>query len=354
MLFSSSPFRKAALAAAMVAGAAGGAQAQAPALTEIKVSYQPALYWALPFFVATEKKWWAEVGLKPEFSTFPAGVPQMAAAASKSWDVGGTGSVPAVLGHVRFGVKTIGITNDESAANSLLVSKAVAAKFAASPQSIKGQTIVLTANSTGDYAVQSCLKKYGLAKSDVTIKNMGQAEIISAMSSGNADIAGLWAPNIYTLEEKAGARVLCSGKDGGVVVPGALIARGEYAEQNPEQVARFLAVYLRAWKWMGANRADAVAMMKKFYEQGGVSISDVSMKKEFELRPTFDLGQQLARMDRSRGNSDTDTWFSQIAIFMRGSGAIQTVPQANEFITDAYMKRVQADPKLREFANRTN
>ena len=27
--------------------------------TEIKVSYQPALYWALPFFIATEKNWWA-------------------------------------------------------------------------------------------------------------------------------------------------------------------------------------------------------------------------------------------------------------------------------------------------------
>ena len=54
------------------------------ALTEIKVSYQPALYWALPFYVATEKGWWAEVGLKPVFSTFPAGVPQIAASASKS------------------------------------------------------------------------------------------------------------------------------------------------------------------------------------------------------------------------------------------------------------------------------
>ena len=71
------------------------AQAQA-APVEIKVSYQPALYWALPFFVASEKNWWAEVGLKPVFSTFPAGVPQIAAVASKSWDVGGTGSVPAV------------------------------------------------------------------------------------------------------------------------------------------------------------------------------------------------------------------------------------------------------------------
>jgi len=330
--------------------ASGTANAQQP-LAEIKVSYQPALYWALPFFVASEKNWWAEVGLKPVFSTFPAGVPQIAAAASKSWDVGGTGSVPAVLGHVRFGIKTIGVTNDESAGNALLARKDVADKVAKDPMSMKGQTIVLTANSTGDYAVQSCLKKYGLAKADVTIKNMGQAEIISAVSSNNADLAGLWAPNIYTVEEKVGAKVLCSGKEGGVVIPGALIARGEYAEQNPENVAKFLAVYLRAWKWMSAHKPEAIAMMKKFYDQGGVSISDASMKKEFDTRPTFDLASQLARMDRSRGNSDMDVWFGQIAIFMRGTGAIQSVPQPSDFITDAFMKRVQADPKLRDFAN---
>ena len=342
--------RSVVLAAALIAGGAASAQ---PALTEIKVSYQPALYWALPFYVATEKNWWAEVGLKPVFSTFPAGVPQIAAAASKSWDVGGTGSVPAVLGHVRFGIKTIGITNDESAGNALLVRKDVADKIAKDPKSMKGQTIVLTANSTGDYAVQSCLKKYGLAKADVTIKNMGQAEIISAVSSNNADLAGLWAPNIYTVEEKAGAKVLCSGKDGGVVIPGALIARGEYAEQNPENVAKFLAVYLRAWKWMSAHKPEAIAMMKKFYDQGGVSISDASMKKEFDTRPTFDLASQVARMDRSRGNSDMDVWFGQIAIFMRGTGAIQSVPQPSEFITDTYMKRVMADSKLRDFANST-
>jgi NitT/TauT family transport system substrate-binding protein len=342
-------FRASLLCAALMTGGASLAQP----LTEIKVSYQPALYWALPFFVATEKNWWAEVGLKPVFSTFPAGVPQIAAAASKSWDVGGTGSVPAVLGHVRFGIKTIGITNDESAGNALLVRKDVADKIAKDPKSMKGQTIVLTANSTGDYAVQSCLKKYGLAKADVTIKNMGQAEIISAVSSSNADLAGLWAPNIYTVEEKAGAKVLCSGKDGGVVIPGALIARGEYAEQNPENVAKFLAVYLRAWKWMSANKPEAIAMMKKFYDQGGVSISDASMKKEFDTRPTFDLASQVARMDRSRGNSDMDVWFGQIAIFMRGTGAIQSVPQPSEFITDTFMKRVQSDAKLRDFANST-
>src|SRR5690349_18528930 len=118
-------------AAAAAAIAMGGARAQA--LEEIKVSYQPALYWSLPFYVATEKNWWAEVGLKPTFSTFPAGVPQIAASASKSWDVGGTGSVPAVLGAVRFQIETIGITNDESRGNALLVSGDKAQAISAHP-----------------------------------------------------------------------------------------------------------------------------------------------------------------------------------------------------------------------------
>jgi NitT/TauT family transport system substrate-binding protein len=344
-------------AAGAVVGAALTCAVATPAaaqqLTEIKVSYQPALYWALPFHIATEKGWWAEVGLKPVFSTFPAGVPQIAAAASKSWDVGGTGSVPAVLGHVRFGIKTIGITNDESAGNALLARKDVADKFAKSPASIKGQTIVLTANSTGDFAVQSCLKRWGLNKGDVTIKNMGQAEIISAISSNNADLGGLWAPNIYTLEEKAGARVLCSGKEGGATVPGALIARGDYAEQNPEMVAKFLAVYLRGWAWANANKTEAIGMMKKFYEQGGVSISDASMRKEFDTRPTFSLDQQMANMSRAGGASKVDGWFTEIGNFMKGTGAIPAVPAATEYVTDAYMRRVATDPKLREFANRS-
>src|SRR5690349_24546760 len=109
-------------------------------LTEIKVSYQPALYWSLPFYVAEQKGWWAELGLKPAFSTFPAGVPQIAASASKSWDAGGAGSVPAVLGAVRYNLLTIGLTNDESAGNALLASAAKAHAFTKNPQSIKGQT----------------------------------------------------------------------------------------------------------------------------------------------------------------------------------------------------------------------
>ncbi len=324
----------------------------AQALTPIKISYQPSLYWAMPFHVATEKGWWKEVGLAPEFSTFPAGVPQIAASAAGSWDVGGTGSVPAVLGHVRFGIKTIGISNDESVGNGLIGSAKAAAEFAKDPAAaLRGKTITLTQNSTADFAVQSCLKKYGLKKSDVVMKNMGQAEIISALSSNNTDLAGMWAPNIYTVEEKAGAKLLCSGKDRGAIVPGALIARGDYAKQNPENVAKFLAVYLRSWSWMNAHRAESIRMMKDFYAKGGVSISEAAMNKEFDTRPTFSLQKQIELMDRKGASSQMDKWFDELAVFMRETGAVQQVPKSSEYVTDEFMKRVQADPKLRDMAN---
>ena len=98
------------------------AHAQAPTPTPIKISYQVS-YWALPIFIATEKNWWAEVGLKPEFVVYPAGAQQIAGAASKSWDVGGTGSPPAVLGSQRYDIVTVGLTNDESATNAVLARK---------------------------------------------------------------------------------------------------------------------------------------------------------------------------------------------------------------------------------------
>ena len=156
------------------------------------------------------------------------------------------------------------------------------------------------------------------------------------------------------MEEKAGAKVICSGRDAGAVVPGALFVREEYAKEQPQNVAKFLAVYLRTWKWMNAHQPEAIAMMKKFYDIGGVSISEASMKKEFDTRPTYDLAGQLRIMDRSKGPSDVDKWMTQIGEFMKGTGAITDVPPATRYITDEYMKMVDRDPKLKAFANRAD
>lgn len=337
-------------AIAVTAFAATLVAPMARAQTNINVSYQPSVYWALPYYIATEKGWWKDVGLKEHYSIFPAGAPQVAASQAKSWDVGGMGSVPAVLGAARFGLLTIGITNDESKANVLMASRAKFDGFEKNPKSIKGQRILLTTNSTGDYAVRSCLKKFGIASNDVQFVNLGQAQIISAITSNNGDLVGVWAPNNYTLEEKAGAKTLCTGADAGAIIPGTLVVRAAYAKAHPKEVAAYLAVYLRSWGWAKSHQKEARAMLKKFYAEGGVEISDQGVKEEFALRPIFLLNQQLAVMDRSKGPSKTDQWFGNIAKFMVSTGTLPKAPDTKSFVTDKYMKMVAADPKLKAFA----
>ncbi len=342
-------FRQAAMAATL-AVAAGIATAQD--LKEIRISSQPALLGSVPFLVAEEKGWWKDVGLKVTITNFPAGAPQIAA--SKSWDVGYTGSVPAVLGAVRFGLHTIAFSDDQSATNALVVNGPNADAIIKNPASLKGGTVFLTGNSTVDLAARSCLQKFGLGKGDVTVRSMGQSEIIAAMSSGNANVGGLWAPNTYTVEEKAGGKMLCSGKDAGVLVPGNMVVRAEWAKDNPQLVARFLAVYLRAQRWLAANRKDAVAMMKKHYDTGGVNISEAAMNKEFDLRPMFDLAGQLALFNRGAGASKADGAMNAIAAFMKEVGSLradEALPDPKTYVTDQYLKLIDADPKLKAFAN---
>ncbi len=329
--------------------------ATAQELKEVRISSQPALMGSVPFLVAEEKGWWKEVGLKVTVSNFPAGAPQIAA--SKSWDVGYTGSVPAVLGAARFGLHTVAFSDDQSATNAIYVRGPNADAIIKNPASLKGGTVFLTGNSTVDLAARACLQKFGLAKGDVTLRSMGQAEILAAMSSGSADAGGLWAPNTYTAEEKAGGKLLCSGKDAGVVVPGNIVVRSEWAKENPQLVAKFLAVYLRSQRWLAANRTEAVAMMKKHYETGGVNISNAAMNKEFDLRPTYDLAGQLAMFNRGAQPGRADTTMSVIAAFMKEVGSLradEALPDPKIYVTDEYLKAVDRDPQLKAFANRSN
>jgi sulfonate transport system substrate-binding protein len=346
-------FRRVFSVIALAASVPLGAAAQE--LKEVRISSQPALLGSVPFALANEKGWWKDVGLKVTVTEFPAGAPQIAA--SKSWDVGYTGSVPAVLGAVRFGLHTVAFSDDQSATNAIYVRGANADALIKSPASMKGQTMFLTGNSTVDLASRSCLAKFGLGKADVTVRSMGQAEIIAAMSSGSADIGGLWAPNTYTVEEKAGGKYLCSGKDTGTMIPGNLVVRAEWAKENPQLVARFLAVYLRAQRHLAANRKDALAIMKKHYETGGVQISEAAMNKEFDLRPTFDLAGQLAMFNRSAQPSRGDTTMNTIAAFMKEVGSLradEALPDPKTYVTDEYLKLVDKDPVLKAFANRSN
>ena len=344
-------FRRTILAAGLAAAAfAIPQQAGAQQLTRLNISMQPALYSMLPLHLATEQGWWRQMGIEPSFSSFPAGPPQIAAAAAGTWDVGITGSAPGVLGAARFNIRTIAISNDESATNVLMARRSEIEAIRANPASLRGQRVLMTVNTTVDYVLQNCLRRWNIARTDLQVVNLNQAQILSAFSTGEGRIAGLWAPNIYTAEERMNAVPLCSGKDADAIVPGNIIVREEFLTRNPDMVARYLAVFLRGIAFMKANREATVQSMNRFYQAGGVTVSEAALNAEIDRRPIFGLEEQLALMSRANGPSQADRWYEGLSAFLAQVGTVQNPPAPSAYLTDDILRRIAANPQLRAFA----
>ena len=312
-------------------------------LEKIKISYQPGLYTALPIWVAEQRGLWAEAGLDAEYSTYTAGVPQMAASASKSWDVGSAGLLPAIIGNSRFGVKTIGISNDESATTSIYATEKVFQQFSADKNAIKSETIYVTQNSNADFVLKECLKSFGINKNSLKIVNLGASEIISAMAANKASVAAVWAPYGYILENKAASKELCNGSSIDTPVLTALVARSEFAKEYPERVEKFIQVYLETWNWLLNNRTEAKQYMKEFYALGGVVLSDAEMEREFNLRKILPVAEQIQWMNKNQGTSKFEQIIDKNSEFLFEAGVITKITPPDQILDSSFMNSLNKD-----------
>lgn len=307
--------------------------------TPIRVSYQPATYWSLPFLVASERGFWAQENLKPELIPFPYGAPQVDAGAEDRWDVGGMGSAPAVRGAARFGLLTIGITNDESVANAVMVRGDAAATWLKRPaRDLRGRTVMVTKSSTGEYVLLAYLRSLKLEPKDVNIVYADQAAIAKAFAGRSGDVFVLWAP--YLSDALAlGGKVLANGRSAGVVVPGALVATPRFARENPDVVACYLRVYLRALEWQRANPSAALDLLAKFNKKVGIKLDKRWFAETFKTRPVWGIAGQLGLMRRERGQpSIADGSFSEVGAYFVRASALPDNPDPKTYITDEFMK----------------
>jgi len=304
--------------------------------------------------MAVKKGWDKEAGLKFNVQMYPSGPPQNEALASDKWEVGVYGSVPAMLGSLRYGASIIAISNDESETNDLWVRpdspilkvKGKNPKYPGiygSAETLKGKTILLTTASTGHYAVIATLRALGVDEKDVKIVHMEQAQALAAFAAGQGDIVQLWAPFDY-LGENKGWKKMSSGKRAGVVIPGLIVA-SKKAMENPQKVAKWLALYLKGIQEMKTNPAECVTYLKDFYKENGLILDDKALKQEFALRPIYSTSEQLAMFAKKDGRpSEIEKDMSALAEFFVQQGRI--TPEEKErflksgLITDKVLKLV--------------
>ena len=128
------------------------------------------------------------------------------------------------------------------------------------------------------------------------------------------------------------------------------MVRDDYLKSNMDTVARFTAMYLRALDFMKKNKAETLIEMKRFYDKGGVVLSPSEMDAEYTTRDYFDLAQQVALFDRSKGPSKLDEIHNRLAEFFKSAGTIPAVKDPKTYVNPDVLAYIEKDPKLKAFA----
>ena len=362
---------------------------------------------------AKEKGWDKEEGLDIEMLLFSSGMAQLNALPAGEWVLAGTGAVPGMMGALRYGTYTIAVTNDESYTNALLLRpdspilktkgynkdypevyghpddvrgktflittmssphftlshwlRVLGLKESdvtiknidqaqglnpkhpgvfGSPEDVRGKTILCTTVSSAHFALTAWLDAVGVKPTEVTIKNMDQPQALAAFENGIGDFVALWAPHMYAGTDK-GWKVAGTPNTCGVGLPTVLMGDKKFCDANPELVAKFLRVLLRSANMLQKEAPESLApeYCRFFQEFVGKSFTPEMAALDIKTHPVFNLEEQLALFDGSKGQSKAAKWMADIAEFFAGVGRITPdelkVVKDGSYATDKFLKLVK-------------
>jgi ABC-type nitrate/sulfonate/bicarbonate transport system substrate-binding protein len=330
---------------------------QAAGLIDLKLSGQaePSTYlvWDL-----IKKGWDKDAGFKMTQTYFDSGMAQVEALPSKQWVIGTSqGGVPSLVAALRYGTYTVAIGDEDSFTNAVLVrpdspiAKATGTnpkypKTYGSADTVRGKTVLVTTISSGHYSLATWLKVLGLKEKDVVVKNMDQGQIMAAFESGVGDIAVVWEPFMFVGMSK-GWKMMNEDSQMGANQINTIVVDRKFGDENPEIVAKFLKLYFRRVDTGKPESPEEIAGYIKFCKEwAGIELSQSDAALSLKWRKMYPLDQQLKFFDASKGKSEVQTWFTQLADFFveQNKFTREEMDKAlnSGFITDKFLKMAAA------------
>lgn len=192
-----------------------------------------------------EKLYEEELGVEVNIVTFDSGKDVNTALASGSIDISELGSSPTALGissEVDYQVFWIG--DIIGSAESLVVKNDSGVESLAD---LKGKKIATPFASTAHYSLLNALQLEGISESEVTLLDLQPDDIYAAWQRGDIDAAYVWYPVLSQLLED-GKVITHSGElaEQGIITADLNVVRTEFAENNPEIVANYVKIQIKA------------------------------------------------------------------------------------------------------------
>jgi NitT/TauT family transport system substrate-binding protein len=250
----------------------------------IDLIYHPTIGGSTAIAIAEAHGMFEEEGLEVRYQRFTSGPPEIAAIVAGRADVGFIGSGAAWLAF-RGDVNIIALDN-------LAMTDEVVAKKSsgiATLADLKGKTIATQSGTAGENILNLALKKAGLTRDDVTVINMDNNNLASAIVSTGSDsvdaIAG-WQPGTTAVMTALGddGLLLASNKDfPEASFPSVWVVNKDFVKNNPEAVQKFVNALTKAEAYRAENMQEACEWAS---EKAGQAANDLYAQIPFAEWPT--------------------------------------------------------------------
>lgn len=306
---------------------------------------------------AKEKGWDKEAGLDISMLRFDSGKSLIENIKAYDWAIAGCGAVPAMQATMSDRIAVIGIANDESRANAILVrpdspvlqhkgSNPDFPNVFGSAASVKGKIVLCPKRTSARYLLDRWLAALGLAAKDVVIEELDPTPALGGFKNGYGDILSIWAP--YTREaEHMGFQVAARSQDCGALQPVLLVADREFAERDPAAVQAFLQVYLRVVEEIRRQGPRALAPdYVRFAEEWmhrSLSVDDAVA--DLTDHPVFSLAEQLEFFAGKDGGRIGAQLREIVAFSERMNPGTTARHAAPDAVTDRFLRALQQESK---------
>src|SRR6266516_809201 len=311
--------RRAALAAAMVLGAAalagcashpaaGGARSG----SRIVLGFSAWPGW-FPWQVAADEGLFAKNGVDVELKYFDSYTDSLNALATGKIDANSQ-TLNDTLSSVSGGAKeTIVLVNDNSTGNDQIIAREGINSLA----DLKGKKVAAENGTVDHYLLLLALQKVGLTEKDITFTGLATDAAAAAFAAGQVDAVGVFAPFTTTALGLKGSKAIATSKDFPGAIPDHLVFGADFVKAHGDQVQAIVKTWFETLAWIKANKDEAIGIMAK---RAGVTVEDY---KSYDAGTTiFTRQQNLDAFASGSTPANLDFQAKQIATFLKSNGLV--------------------------------
>lgn len=232
--------------------------------SQVNIAIQPSAAF-IPLYIAKENGWieeaLSEYKVSVNWNDFESGPPMNESLAAGSSDIGVMGDVPTVSA-IAAGQKTeiVSMTADGAKSYALLVP---ADSNVTSIAQLKGKKLATVVGSTGHNLIKKLLEQSNLdINKDIELVNISAGDASTVLSTKEVDAVAIWEPNVTRLVSNGTAKVIAKGSDCGLLGVNQIVARSEYAKNNPKVITAVIQQYEKGIKALEEKTLDDSVVKK--------------------------------------------------------------------------------------------